>query len=1783
MLKKGIRLFLFLTLLIGSVVPNEVVLAEKKKSATTVEWLTEELGKRSKQFDPTDIPRLSEQKISEMTWDQLPLEDVKNIHYLYDRPTLQIAAYFYSNLERLLSYEEMRETYEWNDKDVMNKISKLPQEQLTFLFTYTPAIAEIYQQAKNELSAKLPYTTIPAVDSLPSNVKYTEKDQKWNYENRNVRNPVDDLYRSANLVEQDLVLQGKHGMDLVLERTYSSLNSKVLFPGYGENDNVTYSTIFQNDHLPFAAGWEFNIPTFSYSNYDLTTKLESFPSMERYSREGEHLGDSLYKWFVKLDDGTSLETQGTGENWRNYAYKGIYFQYASDGTSAKLTKNGITYEYRYRRAIDDGITITKTNPQGDRITYFLPNKTGADIEITDTVGRLVLLKKNGPYSSISDLEVYADSTKSQLLKRIHYGSSAMGGSGIYYVQLDQVTEISPTNESKLVSQYQYHDPSVKGRAEFNFERSYELPKTNGRVDMNGIESQTYIDRDNRYRKEIRYLLMKEASYPIQGVKMNYKYATYNKDASMLARGVVRQYQDDYAITYVSYHPVTSVTFSYMPMNPSPIQSNVVETSYNIHYEMLSTEIWKTPKSDIPRLADVANRNGDKMISKQQPTGQPGLEIEKHYQLNPHNIHVLSLIKQKAEQTATTITDGSKEYSYVPITYTSFKYINRNTDPTYQFTFVDPQGGSVNQSVYDYLLHRSSQRPTESEINKYANQIYREYNQYGDLILERDAQGNSKTWEYYLYDNQIAPKLRLLTDTVTQAYNDTGHKRTETFTYNSDYLLSSATSTDSYPGSTYTDKIVHTYSYQNKLLSRVREDSFGAEQKTKTQTISSYDPYGLYPTNVSVGTKLGSGQSETTLTTTFTYDKLGQLVGQGYPDGSQATYSYDVLGRLTKDSFVASTGERRQVTYEYDDTKRKVTQSLPDGTQNVTVYTPFGDIEYQAQIGTNGRERPLHYQTFTIDGKHVDKIYPYALPERRISYSYNPDGSLYSKTDPIGVTLYGRTNVSVDGSKYLPEQVSVTKQPNGLEQYIFTDRYGNQVKSISKTGDGQQEITISTVFDGFRNPVQKTERSQSGDRRTWEYQYDLRGRPIAITDPEANEYQYEYDSLGNLISVDENGTLTTRYAYNSLSWLLGEEYLPSRKKESYSYDTTGNRVQFVDKAGNRHDYAYTPFYDLASITTRNASGSITNNESWEYKTNTSLVSKHTNSNGAGTANSREISYTYDPFQRLTTQKAFNRTYEMVYTDDDDKMDQFIYPDNTTVTYRYDAAGRLSRVSSSLTGSISYDYNTSRTGETVTMLYPNGTETERKFNSFGQIDRLLHSQDGNTTWSESNAYNLGNVISINRNGTRLGYEYDKIDRLKKENLPGRNYTYAYDDRGNRQTYDGPLPEDSSQFSYTFDERNRLRGLRNETTNDSLDYTYYADGLRATKKENGVETRYVYVNGVVVEELDGSNRVKAQNIWGNELLFRKDTGSNQEGYYSLNSHGDVVAITDSAGNILNQYEYDSWGNVTSRVEGMNNPFLYSGEIYDEKAGLYYLRARYYDPSVGRFISEDTYKGAVDNPLSLNRYAYVHNNPLRFVDPSGHTLEEGTGGIGGFTSPIEEYLHWARVAASKAYAEGIEPEDAVRKYVPTQYQKEVLPTAIVTFNTAVGINHGDAPDLGLVAPAAGVAVAGTIKNTGKSVTKGTSKFTEPWIQKDTFKYITDKFGKNATQKFVDAMKKGVVGPKGQEGIKQLSKVEKKNGVIYTHEIKVLDNELGDYRIYGRFDKDRGQYIFDWFGKGKH
>ncbi|WP_251032306.1 RHS repeat-associated core domain-containing protein [Mesobacillus foraminis] len=115
---------------------------------------------------------------------------------------------------------------------------------------------------------------------------------------------------------------------------------------------------------------------------------------------------------------------------------------------------------------------------------------------------------------------------------------------------------------------------------------------------------------------------------------------------------------------------------------------------------------------------------------------------------------------------------------------------------------------------------------------------------------------------------------------------------------------------------------------------------------------------------------------------------------------------------------------------------------------------------------------------------------------------------------------------------------------------------------------------------------------------------------------------------------------------------------------------------------------------------------------------------------------------------------------------------------------------------------------------------------------------------------------------------------------------------------------------------------------------------------------------------------------------------TKGGQTYYYHLNGHKDVTMLTNSAGNIVAQYQYDSWGNVLSSSGSMasENPYRYSGYRFDEGTGLYYLMSRYYEPETGRFLTKDTFSGFEDEPQGLNLYIYTKNNPVTYHDPDGH-----------------------------------------------------------------------------------------------------------------------------------------------------------------------------------------------------
>ena len=293
-----------------------------------------------------------------------------------------------------------------------------------------------------------------------------------------------------------------------------------------------------------------------------------------------------------------------------------------------------------------------------------------------------------------------------------------------------------------------------------------------------------------------------------------------------------------------------------------------------------------------------------------------------------------------------------------------------------------------------------------------------------------------------------------------------------------------------------------------------------------------------------------------------------------------------------------------------------------------------------------------------------------------------------------------------------------------------------------------------------------------------------------------------------------------------------------------------------------------------------------------------------------------------------------------------------------------------------------------------------------------------------------------------GTNKGttnYTYDGLNRLVSEQAPNKTYTYQYDSYGNRSSL-SVTGDETYTTSYTYDKNNRMRnqtktaGTAKEITDFWYDpngnqissmtvstggtgtagvgialvgadntnsyseynswnqliktmqngktssYTYNGDGLRMSKTVNGVKTSHIWDGTNIAADVSGSTVTKY--IRGLQLISSKK-GSN-ENFYTYNGHGDVVQLTNSNGDITKQYSYDAFGVEIDKADNDTNPFRYCGEYYDTEIDSVYLRARYYRPTIGRFITEDPIMDG------LNWYSYCDNNSVNVSDPSGLYGEE-------------------------------------------------------------------------------------------------------------------------------------------------------------------------------------------------
>ncbi|MGA8087748.1 MAG: RHS repeat-associated core domain-containing protein [Terracidiphilus sp.] len=365
----------------------------------------------------------------------------------------------------------------------------------------------------------------------------------------------------------------------------------------------------------------------------------------------------------------------------------------------------------------------------------------------------------------------------------------------------------------------------------------------------------------------------------------------------------------------------------------------------------------------------------------------------------------------------------------------------------------------------------------------------------------------------------------------------------------------------------------------------------------------------------------------------------------------------------------------------------------------------------------------------------------------------------------------------------------------------------------------------------------------------------------------------------------------------------------------------------------------------------------------------------------------LNYSYDVANRLaqvTDWIGRGTTYTYDLASDLTKIQ---YPNGAEMGFKYDAANRLTQVLNTEKGipPLTLAYALDPTGNRTT-LSVNGIPTNFAYDA---LNELVSAQLGQLTPTKTNwTYDaVGNRLQEASLFGTTKYTYDSADRL----LAAGARTFTYDANGNRASVTDASIHQTRTFTY--DAANRLTAATGPK--NSL-FAYDGDGNRITQSVGS--GTYNYVNDVAaglpltLQESGPDGNITY--AYGRGLIEEAAPAFNY--FYQYDGLGSVIGLTDAKGIPQGAYAYGAWGNTLLAVTdvGTRNKFRFTGEALDPGTGLYFLRARYYDPSVGRLSSRDPLAGIVAKPRTANRYAYVLSNPLRYRDPSGMTTQDAAQG---------------------------------------------------------------------------------------------------------------------------------------------------------------------------------------------
>jgi RHS repeat-associated protein len=843
---------------------------------------------------------------------------------------------------------------------------------------------------------------------------------------------------------------------------------------------------------------------------------------------------------------------------------------------------------------------------------------------------------------------------------------------------------------------------------------------------------------------------------------------------------------------------------------------------------------------------------------------------------------------------------------------------------------------------------------------------------------------------------------------------------------------------------------------------------GGPKLTETQIL--YDGATTYTTPPVLGdpTQI-KGWLNTTggyVIATAQYDSYGNVVTQSDPLGDTTTFIYDptyhVFPTEVRDPLYASDSHHKitgtwdfvcgtllqtqdfnglPTANSYDMLCRPTRTDTPGGGFVATTYNLIGNPQTQ-YIETQGPAADASGNLWSrayFDGfgrgYHGMAKGPTASQAIEATVTFNARGAIAGIIDPfytgdaqqMTAITYDALDRPIDARfpdlNHVQQGYGLSTVTSAFERSNFTDELGRVTK-------------VHT--DAYGRTI-RTEETLNGGTVVTLYQWDLLGRLVGLTDNAGNQWSYTFDSLGRRTAATD----------------------PDLGSWTYQYDAAGRLTLQTDARGQRTQITYDALDRPLTKTTLDSIPTVTTTFTYDQpRTGYYNIGELTTaSNPAAT-----IQYNYDAESRLVAQSYLvdSLTYTSLAGYDTGGRALWVqYPDGDTVgspgnPILYDGAGRVKTVPGTV-GSITYN----ALGQALSVNRANGTATNYGYSATRGWLTCINTTDVLGTNIQNLVYARdahGRITGVTSRqaGESWSYGYDDLDRLLSANSgtttpaaqpcdPGSgtlptSQTFTYDGVGNMLTnslvgsynYPGQVTQSGpgfgrllphtmssaggSSFGYdangnmtsaagdtlTYDGENRLASV------NGVQFTYGPDGSRL-KKTNGASTT-LYIGDDI--EVAGGQMTKY--LPGG--VKRTGSGGGATNYWL---HGDQLGstrlLTDTGGTLVNRGDYRPYGERLGFAGAVTASKGYIGERNDDETGLMYLHARYYDPSLGRFVQPDP-ADPTEAGVGVNRYAYALNNPVMFSDPSGLSNLDHFGGNGYGTESAEQ----AAAGASGGYDGG-------------------------------------------------------------------------------------------------------------------------------------------------------------------